>query len=78
MDDSRPNDDGVGLAITVRRYLEAREHYQAALNEFTAACNALRERAPKNDRCVVRIDWRYYLIETDAQGDFDVTEIDVL
>ena len=64
------------LAVAIRKYLQASEQLQRANQEFVQACDELRSQAGTDRRFVAQIDGDYWLLEVDAQGDFDLERIE--
>lgn len=65
----------VGLSLAVGRYLRSAERFNEASREFTGACRSLRKRLGSEQRFVVQVDWKHYLVTSDRDGNFDVEPI---
>lgn len=68
----------VSLALAIRNYLQATEGLHKANDEFVKACEELRSQAQRDRRIVAHIDYRYWLLEVDAEGNFDLEEIELV
>jgi len=68
----------VSTHLSVSRYLRSSERFNEASKEFTAACKDLRGRVGTNNRFVVQIEFKHYLVTSDRVGNFDVQEIQSL
>lgn len=77
---SKPMDieQRVSTHLSVSRYLRASERFNEVSKEFTAACKDLRQRLVKDRRFVVQVDFKHYLVTSDAEGNFDVEQIESL
>jgi hypothetical protein len=71
-------DKRVSLAMAVRRYLQATDRFHQASTEFERACGEVRQQAAREGRYVIEIDYRHWLLEIDAQGNFELEEIELL
>ncbi|KAA1258312.1 hypothetical protein LF1_08280 [Rubripirellula obstinata] len=65
----------VGLSLAVGRYLRSSERFNEASREFTGACRSLRKQLGSEQRFVVQVDWKHYLVTSDRDGNFDVEPI---
>ncbi|KAA1258111.1 hypothetical protein LF1_06260 [Rubripirellula obstinata] len=65
----------VGLSLAVGRYLRSAERFNESSREFTSACRSLRKRLGSEQRFVVQVDWKHYLVTSDRDGNFDVEQI---
>ncbi|TWT71554.1 hypothetical protein Pan14r_38640 [Crateriforma conspicua] len=68
----------VGLSLAVGRYLRSADRFNEASREFTGACKSLRRRLGSDQRFVVQVDFRHYLVTSDRDGNFDVEPIQSL
>jgi hypothetical protein len=77
---SKPMDieQRVSTHLSVSRYLRSSERFNEASKEFTAACKDLRGRVGTNNRFVVQVDFKHYLVTSDNAGNFDVEQIESL
>jgi len=71
-------EERVSLAVAVRRYLTASDRHHEATAAFEAACQDLRQHAARESRYVVQIDYRHWLLEVDAHGNFELEQIELL
>ena len=65
----------VSVALSVGRYLRASDKFSEVSAEFRVACKSLRKRLGANQRFVVQVDFRHYLVTTDRDGNFDVEPV---
>lgn len=65
----------VALSLAVGRYLRSAERFNDASREFTGACQSLRKQLGTEQRFVVQIDFKHYLVTSDRDGNFDVEQI---
>lgn len=65
----------VALSLAVGRYLRSADRFNEASREFTGACKSLRKQLGSGQRFVVQVDWKYYLVTSDRDGNFDVEPI---
>jgi hypothetical protein len=68
----------VDSTLAIRRYLKAADRFNEASRDFTTACKTLRKQLGSNERFVVQIDWKHYLVTTDGEANFDVEPIQSL
>jgi hypothetical protein len=68
----------VAISLAVGRYLRSAERFNQASREFTGACKSLRQQLGKEQRFVVQVDWKHYLVTSDRDGNFDVESIETL
>ena len=66
----------VNLSLAAARYLRSADRFNEASRDFTTACKSLRKQLGSNQRFVVQIDWKHYLVTTDGEGNFDVEQIE--
>ena len=71
-------DTRVDLSIAFARYVNAEREFNRASRRFTEACKELRAILPPGRRLVIRQDSANYLVESDANGDFDIETIESL
>jgi len=71
-------DQQVSLASAVRQYLRASERYEQATHEFNKACSDIRAHDLREVRLVVQANYRHWLLEINAQGDFEVEQIQLI
>lgn len=65
----------VALSLAVGRYLRSADRFNQASLEFTGACKSLRQQLGNEQRFVVQVDWKHYLVTSDRDGNFDVEPI---
>jgi hypothetical protein len=68
----------VAISLAVGRYLRSADRFNQASREFTGACKSLRQQLGKEQRFVVQVDWKHYLVTSDRDGNFDVELIETL
>ena len=68
----------VAISLAVGRYLRSSERFSEASKDFTGACQSLRKKLGINQRFVVQVDWKHYLVTSDLDGNFDVEPIQSL
>lgn len=71
-------DQQVSLASAVCQYLKAADRYEQATDEFNQACSGIRSLNLREVRLVVQANYRHYLLEINAQGDFEVDQIELV
>ncbi len=65
----------VALSLAVGRYLRLADRFNEASKEFTGACKSLRLQLGAEQRFVVLIDFKHYLVTSDRDGNFEVEHI---
>lgn len=65
----------VGLSLAVGRYLRSADRFNDASRDFTGACRSLRKQLGADQRFVVQVDFKHYLVTSDRDGNFDVEPI---
>ena len=68
----------IELSTAVGRYLGSVERFDRASKDFTQRCKELREKLQPGERFVAKIDWTYYIVEMDNDGNFDVTKANII
>jgi predicted class III extradiol MEMO1 family dioxygenase len=68
----------VSISLAVGRYLRAADRFQEVSREFTGACKTLRKQLGSDQRFVVQVDFKHYLVTSDSAGNFDVEAIQTL
>jgi hypothetical protein len=68
----------VAISIAAGRYLRAVQRFESANQDFSDACQSLRAALPKSSRFVANIEHKHYLLTTDAEGNFEVEELDTI
>ena len=68
----------VALSLAVGRYLRSADRFNEASREFTGACKALRKQLGSEQRFVVQVDFKHYLVTSGRDGNFDVEAIQSL
>ena len=62
----------------IERYIRAQKAYEAAVDEWTFACNAMRENLGEQAKFVAKVDFVTYLVATDKDSNISVEKIKVL
>jgi hypothetical protein len=69
----------VQIAIAIGRYVRAESKFKECMAEHTQAQRTLAELLGSCGKMVAKVDYRYFLAETDSLGDLlDVEQIEVL
>jgi len=68
----------VNRSLAVQRYVHADERYQDALRAFGEACQEVRDSVQIGSRFITKVDYVYYLVTVDDDGQFDVVRIEVV
>ncbi len=68
----------VAISLAVGRYLRSADRFNEASREFTGACKSLRKQLGIDQRFVVQIDFKHYLVTSDRDGNFDVELVPTL
>ena len=68
----------VSLSLAVGRYLRSAERFNEASRDFTSACKSLRKQLGGNQRFIVQVDFKHYLVTSDRDGNFDIEQIQSL
>ena len=68
----------VAISLAVGRYLRSAETFNNASRDFTAACRSLRKQLGRDQRFVVQVDFKHYLVTSDRDGNFDIEAIESL
>ncbi len=66
----------IQVGTAVDSYVRAEREFNETSRRFNESCNQLRNVLPPNLRVVIRRDWKNYLLSTDAEGNFDLEELD--
>ena len=65
----------VAISLAVGRYLRSADRFQEASKDFTGACKTLRKQLGTQQRFVVQVDFKHYLVTSDRDGNFDIEPI---
>jgi len=70
----------VALNLALQRYLNTAERFESSCTEFSSACTALRQmlRETGQRRFMASVRGTTYLINCDAEMDFDIEQVDQL
>jgi hypothetical protein len=68
----------VAISLAVGRYLRSADRFNEASRDFTGACKSLRKQLGSDQRFVVQVDFKHYLVTSDRDGNFDVEAIPTL
>jgi hypothetical protein len=68
----------VASSLAVGRYLRAKERAEQAYKEHNEACTGIRSTIARGSRFVTKVDYRYFVVTVDSEGDFEVDEVDFL
>ncbi len=68
----------VNLSLTVGRYLRSADRFNEASRDFTSNCKSLRKQLGANQRFVVQVNFKHYLVTSDGDGNFDIEAIESL
>ncbi|MFO0915325.1 MAG: hypothetical protein U0795_20350 [Pirellulales bacterium] len=68
----------IRLNVAVRRMVEAQDRLELATKESNAALQDVQRLAIPSSRCVVRVDYRSWLLEADGDGNVQLSQIEVL
>jgi hypothetical protein len=65
----------VAISLAVGRYLRAADRFNEASRDFTSACKSLRKQLGSEQRFVVQVNFKHYLVTSDRDGNFDIEPI---
>ena len=65
----------VSISLAVGRYLRSADRFQEASKDFTETCKTLRNQLGTEQRFVVQVDFKHYLVTSDKDGNFDIEHI---
>lgn len=65
----------VALSLAVGRYLRSADRFNDASRDFTGACKSLRKQLGADQRFLVQVDFKHYLVTSDRDGNFDVENV---
>lgn len=68
----------VAVSLAVNRYLRAADRFEGASNEFSEACQNLRNVLPRESHFVANVSHQHYVVTCNQSGDFSIEEIDTL
>ncbi len=68
----------VAISLAVGRYLRSADRFNESSRDFTGACKSLRKQLGNDQRFVVQVDFKHYLVTSDRDGNFDVEAIQTL
>ncbi len=71
-------DRRVSISLAVGRYLRSADRFNDASREFTGACKSLRTHLGTDQRFVVQVDFKHYLVTSDRDGNFEVEPVQSL
>ena len=63
------------LTLAVGRYLRSADRFNDSSKDFTGACRSLRKQLGPEQRFVVQVDFKHYLVTSDRVGNFDIEPI---
>ncbi len=63
------------ISLDIGRYLRSADRFNDASKDFTAACKSLRKQLGCEQRFVVQVDFKHYLVTSDRDGNFDIEPI---
>lgn len=66
----------VTTSLALHRYLRAAERFESISREFNEACEGLRSNLTQPRRFVAQVSYRYYLVTSDSDGNFEVEQIE--
>ncbi len=76
--EARNMDERVMISLVVGQYTRAKANFETASAAFSAACAAVRVALKPRERFITKVNYTYYLVETNEHGDFDITPMDVV
>lgn len=65
----------VAISLAVGRYLRSADRFNDASKDFTGACKSLRKQLGSEQRFVVQVDFKHYLVTSDRDGNFNIEPI---
>ena len=65
----------VAISLAVGRYLRSADRFNDASKDFTGACKSLRKQLGREQRFVVQVDFKHYLVTSDRDGNFNIEPI---
>ena len=68
----------VAISLAIGHYLLSADRFNEASRDFTASCKSLRKSLGTDQRFVVQVDFKHYIVTSDCDGNFDVTPIEAL
>lgn len=68
----------VAISIAIGRYQRASDRLESASHEFTEACNGLRTHLVKPSRFICMVDFKYFLVTSDHERNFEVEELEMV
>lgn len=68
----------VEISLAVGRYLRSADRFNDASKDFTGACKSLRKQLGSDQRFVVQVDFKHYLVTSDRDGNFDIELLESL
>ncbi len=68
----------VAISLAVSRYLRSADRFQEASGDFTCACKSLRKQLGSDQRFVVQVEFKHYIVTSDNDGNFDIEAIQSL
>ena len=71
-------EERVRLQVELQRYLRAEDQFARASKEFNDSCRSLRNALGTRQRFVVQVDFQFYLMTSDNDGNFEVEKVPTL
>lgn len=65
------------IKFSVVLYLKSEKRFDEASREFRVRLKQLQEKLQPGDRFVVKVEWTYYLVETNSSGQIQIDEVEV-
>lgn len=65
----------VAVSLAIGRYLRAVDRFEAASQEFNEACSSLRSQLAQPSRFIAKVDFKYVLVTSDQERNFEVEEL---
>lgn len=63
-------------SLALQKYLLAVERFESISREFSEACDGLRAVLKRPRRFIAQVSFRYYLVTSDSDGNFEVEQIE--
>ena len=73
-----PIEQRINISLAAQRYMRANERFQQLLLELEESFRDLQQQLEPASRSLLELDYKYFLLETDAQRNIHIEELNRL